>query len=134
MRNNTIKIISLELKKLKVNKFFSKEKTADFSVFFNDNLDKEIIVSVDLKNLEGVAEKIVNNIINMEKNLHKEFDGVALLNDSVKVIVKDLDSIIPRVKAFLNKIAEYVDKVRALKTADGYLDLVGKINRMELIF
>jgi methionyl-tRNA synthetase len=134
MEKNNFKIVGVEFKKIKVNKFLPKEKIVDFSIFFNDGTDKEIIKSVNLNNIEGVAENIIDDIVNMEKNINKEFDGEKLLENSVNVVIKNKEGLLPKINDFLKKVSEGIDKVRERKIVDGYLDLVNKVNRMVLEF
>jgi len=134
MIRNNIKIISVEFKKIKVNKFLPKEKTVEFSIFFDDGNDKEIIKSVNLNNIKGIAENIVNDIINMEKNINKEFNGEMLLENSVNVVVKNEENLVPKINEFLKTVSGGIEHVRASQTAEGYLDLVSKVNRMSLEF
>ena len=134
MERSNIKIIGVEFKKLKVSKFLPKEKTVELSVFFNDGEDKEILKRVNLENMDGLAEGIVEDIISMEKNINKEFDGEMLLENCVKVVIKDKESLAPKINEFLKSVSGGIDKIRACKSADGYLDLVNKVNRMRVEF
>ncbi|MBL7054307.1 hypothetical protein ISS05_00950 [Candidatus Woesearchaeota archaeon] len=134
MAKDNIKIISIEFKKIKINKFLPKEKTVEFSIFFNDSDDKEISRSINLGNIEGIAENIVDDIVNMEKNINKEFDGEALIDNPSNVFVKNKEELLPKITNFLKKVSENIEQVKACKTSNGYLDLVGKVNRMSLEF
>ena len=134
MERSNIKIIGVEFKKIKVSKFLPKEKTVELSVFFNDGEDKEIMKRVNLENMDGLAESIVEDIISMEKNINKEFDGEMLLENCVKVVVNDRESLAPKIKEFLKDVSEGIDRIRACKAAEGYLDLVNKVNRMRVEF
>ncbi len=134
MEKNNFRIVGIEFKKIKVNKFLPKEKKVEISIFFNDGEDKEITRSVDLSSIGGVAENIVGDIINMEKNINKEFDGVKLVEDSVKVVVKNNEGLLSKINDFLKKVFDGIEEVRACNSADGYLDLVGKVNRMGVEF
>lgn len=134
MIKNNIKIVGIEFKKIKVNKFLPKEKTVEFTIFFNDGYDKEIIKNINLAGIEGAAENIINDIVNMEKNINKEFDGEVLLENSVNVVVKNQESLFPKIKEFLRNVSGGIEKVRACQSAEGYLDLVAKVNRMYLEF
>lgn len=134
MIKNNIKIVSVEFKKIKVNKFLPKEKTVEFSIFFDDGNDKEIIKSVNLNNIKGIAENIVDDIVNMEKNINKEFDGEMLLENSVNVVVKNEENLVPKINEFLKNVSGGIEHVRASQTAEGYLDLVSKVNRMWMEF
>ena len=130
MERNNIRIISVEFKKIKVNKFLPKEKTVEFSIFFNDGDDKEILRNIDLNNIEGVAENIINDIIAMEKNINKEFDGEILLENSVNIVVENKESLLHKIEDFLKKVNENMERVRVHQSAEGYLDLVNDVNKM----
>ena len=134
MENNNIKIVSVEFKIIKVNKFLPKEKRVEFSVFFNDGDNKEILRSIDLNSIGGVAENIINDIVDMEKNINKEFNGEILLENSVNVIIKNKEGLLPKINDFLKKVSENIDKVRAHQSSDGYLNLVNNVNNMKLEF
>ena len=134
MKSSNIKIVGVEFKKIKVTKFLPKEKKVELTIFFNDGEDKEILKIVNLEGIEGLAESVVEDIKAMEKNINKEFDGEMLLENSVNVVVKDEDNLPRKINEFLKNVSEGIDKVRASKAADGYLDLVNKVNRMSLEF
>ena len=134
MKSSNFKVIGVQFRKIKINKFLPKEKKVELTVFFNDGEDKEILKIVNLVSIEGLAESIVEEIIVMEKNINKEFDGEMLLENSVKIVVKDEESLPPKINEFLKDVSEGMDKVRACKAADGYLDLINRVNRMRLEF
>ncbi len=134
MKSSNFKVIGVEFKKIKVNKFLPKEKKVELTIFFNDGEEKEILKIVNLESIEGLAESIVEDIAAMEKNINKEFDGEILLENSVKVVIKDKEDLAPKINEFLKDVSEGIDKIRASKAADGYLDLVNKVNRMRLEF
>ena len=50
-----MKIISLEIKKIEIGKFFPKENKVELSIFFNDGADKEILKVVDMSDPEIAA-------------------------------------------------------------------------------
>lgn len=134
MEKNNFKIIGVEFIKIKVNKFLPKEKKVEFSISFNDGEDKEITRSIDLSSIEGVAENIVDDMMKMERNINKEFNGAELVDDAINVVVKNQEGLLPKINSFLRDVSEGMEKVRSCHEADGYLDLVSKVNRMKVEF
>ena len=65
-----MKIISLEIKKMSIGKFFPRESKVELDIFFNDGSDKEIFQIVDSSDAEGSAEAVLADLRKMEKNIH----------------------------------------------------------------
>ena len=66
-----MKIVSLEIKKIEVGKFFPKENRVELDIFFNDGSDKEIFKMVDISDAKGSAEDIFEDLRKLEKNGEK---------------------------------------------------------------
>ena len=77
---------------------------------------------------------MINDILKMEKNINKEFNGEVLLEDSINVVVKNKEGLFHKIEDFLKKVSENIDRVRVHQTANGYLDLVNDVNKMFLEF
>ena len=54
-----MKIVSLEVRKIELGRFFPKEGMAELKVMFNDGKDKEIIKKIDDHHREDSAEDIL---------------------------------------------------------------------------
>lgn len=126
-------IIGLEFKKIIINKVFPKEQSIEITLYFNDGVDKEIIRTVDVSVPDNVSEKIVEELVLMEKNFNKKFDGKGLV-DSVNVVIKNKEDALEKLKKFVLKVHEGIGKVRSLQSADGYLDMVNNVRRLSVEF
>lgn len=133
MKEDEFKVVGLEFKKLCINKFITKDNSVDVTIFFNDGVDKEISKNVLLGEAKLVAEELVFDHIHMIKKMNKNFDG-SEFTGNIKVVVKQEEEIIPKLTEFFRKVKENASKVRECKSADGYLNLVAAVNRMELVF
>lgn len=61
-----MKIVSLELKKVSIGKFFPKENNVELHIKFNDGQDKEIMKNADINDAEGSAENIITRHFNCQ--------------------------------------------------------------------
>ena len=77
-----MEIISLEIKKIEIGRFFPKEDKVELNVSFNDGSDKEIFKVVDISDSENAAESILADLRKMEKSIHKPNGDKELVVDN----------------------------------------------------
>ncbi|MDP6265646.1 MAG: hypothetical protein QF584_02650, partial [Candidatus Woesearchaeota archaeon] len=100
-----MKIVSLDIKKIGIGKFFPKEDKVELDINFNDGVDKEILKVVDITDAESAAESILDDLRKLEKNIHKNNENKELIVDNfVNIVVKDEDNAIKEISQFIEKI------------------------------
>jgi hypothetical protein len=128
-----MKIISLEIKKIEIGKFFPKEDKVELDVFFNDGADKEIFKIVDISDSESAAESILADLRKMEKNIHKPGGDKELIVDNfLNIVIKNEDSTIKEISGFVQKTKNKIDEIKQKNVAEGYLDVVRELKNLKL--
>lgn len=129
----TMEIISLEIKKIGIGKFFPKQDKVELDIFFNDGTDKEIFKIVDTSDSENAAESILADLRKLEKNIHKNDENKELIVDNfVNIVVKNEDNAIKEISEFIEKIKNKIDEIKSKNIAEGYLDLVRELKNLKL--
>jgi len=128
-----MKIISLEIKKVEIGKFFPKEDRLELQVFFNDGVDKEILKVVDISDTEGAAESILVDLRKMEKSINKG-DGQAesIVDSFVNIVIKDEDDILKAISELVEKAGIKINEIKSKNVAEGYLDIVRELKNLKL--
>ncbi len=129
-----MKIISLEIKKVRVGKFFPKESKIELDIFFNDGSDKEIFRIIDASDPEGSAENILADLRKMEKNMHKSNQNESIVESFVNIVVKDQDETIKEITRFIQKVAIKMEEIKSKNVAEGYLERIRQLKNLELEF
>jgi len=130
-----MKIISLEIKKIEVGRFFPKEDKVELDIFFNDGSDKEIFKIVDASDAVGAAEDILIDLRKMEKNIHKnEEDKELIVDNYVNIVIKDEDDLVKEISGFIQKVKNKMDQVKQKDVAEGYLDVIRELKNLEIEF
>ena len=130
-----MKIISLEIKKIEIGKFFPKEDKLELDVFFNDGADKEILKVVDMSNPENAAEGILMDLRKLEKNIHKPSGDKELIVDNfVNIVIKNEEGAIKEISEFIQKAKNKIDEIKSKNVAEGYLDMIRELKSLKLEF
>jgi len=130
-----MKIVSLEIKKIRIGKFFPKEDKVELDIFFNDGSDKEIFKIVDISDSERAAEDILMDLRKMEKNIHKDSENRELIVDNyVNIVIKNEDSLIKEISAFVQKIGIKINQIKQKDIAEGYLDVIRELKNLKVEF
>ena len=130
-----MKIISLEIKKIRIGKFFPKEDKVELEVFFNDGNDKEIFKIVETSDSENAAEGILADLRKMEKNIHKSDENKELIVENyVNIVIKNEDYIITETSEFIQKIKNKIDEIKQKDVAEGYLDIIRELKNLKVEF
>jgi hypothetical protein len=130
-----MKIVSLDIKKIGIGKFFPKEDKVELDIFFNDGSDKEIFKIVDTSDAESAAEDIFTDLRKLEKNIHKSNDNKELIVDScVNIVIKNEDNLIKEISEFIQKIKNKIDGIKQKNVAEGYLDMIRELKNLKVEF
>ncbi len=129
-----MQIINVELKSIKVSSFSPARQDVNFVVSFNDGKDKEITKTTELKKGSDVALEIIRDLRRVENSLNAEFDGRAVLDSYINIMIKDEDKVTEMIAAFISKVFEKVKIIKNQTVADGYVSLINNVNCMRLDF
>ena len=130
-----MKIISVEIKKIAIGKFFPKEDKVELSISFNDGSDKEILKVVDISDADRASEITLLDIRKLEKNIHKIDESNELVADNyVNIIIKDEDNVIKELSAFILKVGTKINEIKEKEVAEGYLDVIRELKNLKVEF
>ena len=128
-----MKIVSLEIKKIKVGRFFPREGRAEFHIMFDDGAEKEIKKEVDFADSENAAENVLIVLRKLEKRIHSDDENYGMtLENFVNIVIKDEDKVLKEISNFIQKIGIKISEINDKKEADGYLDRIRELKNMEL--
>jgi len=131
----TMKIVSLEIKKIGVGKFFPKRDKVELQIFFNDGSDKEIFKIVDAANAVNSAEDILMDLRKLEKNIHKNNENNENIVDNfVNIVIKDEDQLVNEIAGFILNVKKKIDAIKQKEVAEGYLDIIRELKNLEIKF
>lgn len=129
-----MKIISLEVKKIGIGKFFPKENNVELRILFNDGSDREILKNVGIDDPEGSAEGIIAGLRKLEKKLNKNEEETSIIDSFVNIVVKDEEAVIKEISRFVYKVGLEIEKINSKKDAEGYLDMIRSLKSLKLEF
>ena len=130
-----MKIISLEIKKIEIGKFFPKEDKVELDIFFDDGSDKEIFKIVDASDAVSAAEDILMDLRKLEKNIHKNNENKELIVENyVNIIIKDEDNLVKEISGFIQKVKNKIDEIKQKDVAEGYLDIIRDLKNLKIEF
>lgn len=127
-------VINVELRRIKVASFSPARQDVSFLVSFNDGKDKEITKTFEIKDSKDAALEIIRDLRKVENSLNAEFDGKAVLDGYINIMIKDEDKVTEKLAAFMSKVFEKVKIVKNQRVADGYISLINNVNSMKLDF
>jgi len=130
-----MKIVSLEIKKIRIGKFFPKEDKVELNIFFNDGNDKEIFKIVDISDSVRAAEDILMDLRKLEKNIHKNNEDNELIVDNyVNIVIKNEDSLIKEISLFIQNVGNKINEIKQKDVAEGYLDVIRELKNLKVEF
>lgn len=128
-----MKIIGLEIKKIRIGKFFPREDRLELDIFFNDGNDKEIFKIVSTSDPERAAENILAGLRKLEDSIHKNNrDNVLIADNFVNIVVKNEDRLVKEISGFIQKAGSKMDEVKGKNVAEGYLDIIRELKSLEI--
>jgi|SRR3989338_180886 len=130
-----MKIISLEIKKMSIGKFFPRESKVELDIFFNDGSDKEIFQIVDSSDAEGSAEAVLADLRKMEKNIHRSSQNEEpIVENFVNIVVKNEGKAIKEIAKFIQKIEARMEEIKSKNAAEGYLERIRQLKSLKVEF
>ena len=129
-----MKIVSLEIKKIGIGKFFPKKNEVELQIFFNDGADKEIFKTVDVNDFEKSTEEIILEMRRIEKEIHKNDNEGTIIDNYINIVVKDEDVLIKEISKFIQKVGIKMEEITNKKEAEGYLDKIREFKSLKLEF
>jgi len=130
-----MKIINVEIKKIRIGKFFPKEDKVELNINFNDGADKDVFKIIDISNPENAADNILIGIRKMEKSIHKNGDNKeSIVDNFVNIIITDEDSVLKEITNFIQKAKNRIDEIKSKNVAEGYLDMVRELKNLKVEF
>lgn len=127
-----MKIINIRFRKLRVGSFNAQRGSVSLEIFFNDGMEKQITRTTIIDDPQALAHSIVDEIKDMEKNIHYEFDDNSALQSYVSVLIQNEDIAIENIVRFLSQVSHRVKIILSSKLAEGYLDRIKELNRMSI--
>ena len=97
-----MKIINIELKEVKVTKFYPKQAQTELEVAFDDGKIKVFHKTVGLDSSTKLAESIFDEIKAVERSSLAKFNGIRLLEGEMKLVFKE--------RAKIKKTLDILDK------------------------
>ena len=129
-----MKKINVEIKGINVASFSPSKEDVSFIILFNDGKDKEIIKSMGIEKGEDAALDVIRAIRKVENSLHAEFDGKAVLDNYISIIINDEDKMVDKMTFFFSKVFEKIKIIKNKTDAEGYISLVNEVNSMKVEF
>ena len=131
-----MKIVSLEIKKVEIGKFFPKKNEVELHIFFNDGADKEIFKTIDVNDGGHAGEEILADLRKIIKNIHKKDikEEELIIENFLNIVVKQEDRFIEETAKFIEKIKIKMEEIKNKKDADGYMDMIREFKNLKLKF
>src|SRR3989338_7942348 len=132
-----MKIISLEIKKITLGRFFPQEDKIEFNIYFNDGDDREILKVLDASEPEKAAQEIVADLKKIEKTIHGEGEKLEFrkeMKNMINIVLKGEDDTLDAIAQFIKQAKFQVDKLKNKHDAAGYLDMVRDLKDLKLEF
>ncbi|MFH0977674.1 MAG: hypothetical protein V1837_00085 [Candidatus Woesearchaeota archaeon] len=129
-----MKSVNIKLLKVKVSKFMPKDGKVELSIMYSNDTVKEIVKTDSMVYPESLARRIFAEIRKTVKTAHQTFDEGAMVSKELNVFIYKEDEVTAKLARWLDQLRLNVDRVRNMKTADGYMDLVREVTKMEIRF
>lgn len=128
--------IDVELKGIKVMSFSPSKKEVSFVIMFNDGKEKEVTKTIPVGAGKGsdAALEVIKDIRKVETRLNAEFDGKAVLDSYINIVIKNEDDVTEKLGFFMSKVFEKVRTIQNQSVADGYMNLISQVNSMKIEF
>ena len=129
-----MKIVSLEVKKIGIGKFFPKENAVELRILFNDGVDREILKNTGIDDPQGAAEHILSSLRKLEKKLNKSEKEGSIIDNFINIVVKDEEALTEEISKFVHMVGLEIEKINSKKDAEGYLDIIRSLKSLKLEF
>lgn len=128
-----MKIISLELNKVRIGKFYPNKHEVELLVDYNDGADKNYSKVINTNNPEESASSIFADLRRIEKKINKT-EGDSIIDTLINIVVKDEDKLLSEIPRFIQQLSIKLDEINDKKDADGYLDIVREFKSQSIEF
>ncbi len=130
-----LKIISLEIKKITIGRFFPKDNKLELEISFNDGTDKEILKVVNMEDAKKAAENVLSELIKMENQINRDEGPKKIIaGNLINIVVKDKDNLIKEITGLIQQAKIKIDEIKSKNVAEGYLELIRKLKSLKLEF
>lgn len=127
-----MKNVSIRILKLKVSRFFPKDAKVELSIVYSNETVKEILKTDKIAYAQSLAKRIVVEIRKTVKSAHQKFEEGATFSPAVNVYIEKEEEVTNKMAYFLEQLRQAIEKVRSMKVAEGYMDTVRNVTKMEL--
>jgi len=128
-----MKTVTAKLLKIRVSKFLPKDQKVELSIIYSTDSVKEILKTEKIAYPESLARRIMAEIRKTEKSAHTHFSN-QILESNINVFIDNEEGMVVKLSQFLDNIRSGVEKVARMKVAEGYIDAVRNVSKMELKF
>jgi hypothetical protein len=129
-----MKIVSLEIKRIGMGKFYPQQNEVELNILFNDGYEKEIFKVVNILDKEKAANDIIVDLRRMEKNIHKSDNSGPIIDNYVNIVIKDEDMLIKEISQYIENVRLKFDAIKSKNVADGYLDMIRELKGLKIEF
>jgi len=129
-----MKIISLQINKIGIGRFYPKENDIELQVKFNDGQSREISKKVDASSPESSAEGLVSDIRKTVKKLNKPKETESIIDNYINIVLENEDDIIQQTSKFIQQASLKMQAIDTKKEATGYLDSIRELKSLDLHF
>jgi len=124
-----MRVVSVRFRMIKVDYFSAVDGTVSVEIFFNDGADKQVLKKMNIKSPHEMTEELVTDMKVMEKNINLQFDGEKIAGE-VKVVMEGEAEVRKKLMHFFEEITARTQRIKNMKTSDGYLELIRDIKKM----
>jgi hypothetical protein len=127
-----MRTVHIRLGKVNVTKFLPKEGVVELQISYSNDAKKEILKTERVIYPESLARRILAEVRRTVKSAHQKFEDGEILDKYVNVTVEDEEQVTKKLSHFLEELRVKISKVQNMKVAEGYIDSVREVSKMEL--
>jgi hypothetical protein len=127
-----MRTVHIRLGKVNVTKFLPKEGVVELQISYSNDAKKEILKTERVIYPESLARRILAEVRRTVKSAHQKFEDGEILDKYVNVTVEDEEQVTKKLSHFLEELRVKISKVQNRKVAEGYIDSVREVSKMEL--
>jgi hypothetical protein len=128
-----MRVVRIRVLKLKVAKLTPKDGSVELAITYSNESTKEILKTDKVVYPDSLARRILAEIRKTVRSAHKTFDNGELVEEDLDVSIDKEEQVTRQISHFLEEVRIKVEVVRGMKSADGYMDSVRAVQRMELV-
>lgn len=127
-----MKIVSVEVTKVGIGKFYPKENKVELKIDYDDGNPRHFLKTVDVTTPEESSKDIVSNIIAQVTDINKSHEKT-YVDSLINIVIQNQEKVIEQIGAFIQKINSQLEKINEKKDVDGYLDIIRDLKSMHLV-